>query len=206
MVQIALACAKEHVIYIWPDGLSKTAIALDTQFHIGTVIAHHIHQGVGQFIPVFFIHPSLHRLHYLGIHKAVDVVPAFSIATIRREKTLVKQSFKGHAKVISLRVERIAGMLYRPSACQCVGYCNEYIQSAHTGMPVRREVEVAVGSEGGKHLIALGIDGTPQVLHSPQSVTARTHTPQVQSANAAGHITHKVEPLPVGRNGRMGIA
>ena len=72
-------------------------------------------------------------------------------------------------------------------------------------MSVRREVQVAVGSEDGEHLVALRIDGFTHVLHTTQSTLGDGDAPDVQSTHTAWHIADEVEPVAIGRNSRMGI-
>ena len=73
-------------------------------------------------------------------------------------------------------------------------------------MAVAREIQVAIGTEGGKHLVARRIDGCPEVLHATQSGRCDAHAPDVHSAHSPRHVRHEVEPLSVGRDSRMGVA
>ena len=81
---------------------------------------------------------------------------------------------------------------------------NEYVQSAEAGMPVAREIQVAVGTERWEHLVAGGVDRLAQVLQPHKPVTVHLNAPDVVASQSAGHITDKVQPHPIGRDGRMG--
>ena len=71
-------------------------------------------------------------------------------------------------------------------------------------MAVGREIEVAIRTEGGKHLVARGVDRLAEVLHTAHAVGGELYAPDVESAHAAGHVADKVEPHIIGRDGRMG--
>ena len=136
MVEESLAGSQEHIIHMRLDGLGERAVTLDTQFQVGTIVAHHIDHGLGQLISVLLIHPSLHCLHDFGIDKAVDMVPSSPIATVGTEVALVAQALEGHAEVITLGVERIARMFDYPSVPAAVSLGDEDVETAHAGMPV----------------------------------------------------------------------
>ena len=85
-----------------------------------------------------------------------------------------------------------------------LGYVD--VEPAHAGMPVGREIEVAIGTESRELLVARCVDGFAHVLHAAETGTCQAHAPDVESALASRHVGHEVEPLPVGRNGRMRIA
>ncbi len=73
-------------------------------------------------------------------------------------------------------------------------------------MAVAREIEVAVRPEGWEHLVACSVDGRSEIFHSSQIAAEDAHSPDVFSAFSTGHITREVEPVAVGREGRVGIA
>ena len=110
MVQETLTRAQEHIIHSRLDLLGKRTVALDAQLEVCTVVAHHIHLACRQFVTILLVHPTRHRLDDFRVVERIDVVPAFAVATIRREKSLVLQSLEGHSKVVTLRVQRIARM------------------------------------------------------------------------------------------------
>ena len=102
MVKITLAGAKKNVIHTRLNWLRKRAITLHAELEVGAVVAHHIDQGLWQLIALLFIHPSLHRLHYLRVDETVDMVPSLSVSSVRREESLIEQSLKGHSEVVAL--------------------------------------------------------------------------------------------------------
>ena len=71
-------------------------------------------------------------------------------------------------------------------------------------MSVTREVQVAIGSEGGKFLVACCIDGRSHILHASYTIGGQSYAPDVIATHSPRHVTHKVEPLSVGRNGWVG--
>ena len=111
MVQIALASAQQHVIYVGLNLLHKRAIATHAELQVGAIVAHHIHLGSGQFVAVMLVHPTLDGLHNLGIIEAVDVVEPTQIATIGTEETLIKLALEGHAEIVGLGVQRVAWVM-----------------------------------------------------------------------------------------------
>src|SRR5574344_399187 len=136
VIEIALACTEDGILHPWFYLLFKRTVTLHTYFYVCPVVTYHIYQGLRQFISILLIHPSLHRLYYLGIYKRVDMIPSAGIATIRREEAPVKQSLESHSEVIALRVERVSGMLYRPGLLARnpdigIGFCDEDVESSH---------------------------------------------------------------------------
>ena len=71
-------------------------------------------------------------------------------------------------------------------------------------MAVTREVEVAIGTECGKHLVAGGVDGCSQVLYATHATRGQTDAPDVVAPQSARHVAAEVEPLSVRRYGGMG--
>ena len=71
-------------------------------------------------------------------------------------------------------------------------------------MAVGGEVEVAVGSEGGEHLVAGGVDRFTEILQTADLIAMDLTAPDVESSQATGHVADEVEPLSVGRDGGMG--
>ena len=86
------------------------------------------------------------------------MVVASGVAAVRTEITLVTLSLEGHTEVVALGVHREAEVLHFPF------FGHKEIESSHAGMTVRGEIEVTVGSEGGKHLVTRGVDGFAEVL------------------------------------------
>ena len=84
--------------------MRERTVTLDTQFQVSAVVAHHIYQGLRQFVAVLLVYPALDGLNNLGVIERVDVVPALAVTAIRGEETFVMQTFKGHAEVVALRV------------------------------------------------------------------------------------------------------
>ena len=82
---------------------------------------------------------------------------------------------------------------------------NEDIQSTQSGMTVGGEVQIAVRAESREHLVALGIHRTTDILHATQTSSGDTTAPDIQSALAPGHVGHEIEPLFIGRYGRVRI-
>ena len=66
MVQVTLTGAQEDVIDIGLYLLFERTVALHTKFQVRTIVAHHIDDASRQFVTVFLINPSLHRLQHLG--------------------------------------------------------------------------------------------------------------------------------------------
>ena len=205
MVQEALAGCQEDIVYTRVDHLLERAVALDAELDVGTVVAHHIHLSGGQFIAIHLIHPSLDGLYNLRILETVDMIPSTTVAAVGREEAAVVRALEGHAEVVALRIERIAGM-FQEVASVASHLRDEDVEASHSGMSVGREIEVAVGPERRKHLVALCIDGFSKVLHAGRSRCGEPDTPDVESSLAARHVACEVEPLPIGRDGRMGIA
>ena len=206
MVEEALACGKHHVVNIRVYHLCERAVALHVQLQVGAVAAYHIHQGIGQFVAVHLVYPALHGLYYLRFLKAVYVVPASAVASVRREVAAVMRTFEGHSKVVSIRFERISRVFKHKFLCPFVHLGYVYVESAETFVPVRREVKVAVWPECREHLVARRVDRFAQILHASKSVARKSHSPNVVSSFSSRHVRCEVEPLSVGRYGRMGIA
>ena len=71
-------------------------------------------------------------------------------------------------------------------------------------MTVGREIEVAVGTEGGEHLVTGGVDGFSEVFQTAHLVANELATPDVEASQTTGHIAGEIQPLPVRRDGGMG--
>ncbi len=181
MVQETVTRSQQHVVNAGLDFLRKGAVATNAEFQVRTVVTHHIDLSSSQFVSVFLIHPALYRLHNLWMLETVDVVPATGIATVAGEVAPVVHTLEGHAEVVALRIERKARMFDDPLA-QGVGVGNVDVEATHSLAAVAREVEVAIGSEGGKLLVAGCVDGSSKVLATAQSVGGKPDAPKVQSA------------------------
>ena len=72
-------------------------------------------------------------------------------------------------------------------------------------MAVRREIHHRVGAHIGEHLVARGIDPFAEILERTGTL-AQVDAPDVFAARAAGHVAGEVEPVTVGRHGRMAVA
>lgn len=205
MVEETLAGGEHHIAHSGLDHLGERAVALERQSAVGAVVAYHVDLGLRQFVSLGLVDPSLDGVDHLGVLKRVYMVPSAAVATVGREVAPVVGSLKGHAEVIAVGVERVAGVGELVAAL-LVDLGDEDIQSSQSGMAVAREVEVAVGAEGGKHLVAGGIDGLAQVFHAAQSDRCDAHAPDVHAPLATWHVGDEVQPLAVGRYGGVGIA
>ena len=133
------------------------------------------------------------------------MVPSAGIASAAAEKALVVQALESHAEIVPGAVHGVLQVLDVPLLCG-VALGAEEVQPAHSGMSVAGKEEVAVGTEGGEHLVTRGVDDRSQVFHGSQSVFAQSDAPDIQSAHSAGHIAYEIEPHSVWRHGWMGIA
>ena len=79
----------------------------------------------------------------------------------------------------------------------------EDVETTHAWMTVRGEIEIAIRTEGGEHLIAWGVDGFAQILHAHESSTSDARAPDVHSALATRHIANKIQPHAIRRNSWM---
>ena len=86
------------------------------------------------------------------------------------------------------------------------GVSNEDVKTSHARMTVGREIEVAVGTERGKHLVARRVYRLPKILHTAIAGRRYAHAPDVEPALAAGHVRDEIEPLAIGRHSWMGKA
>ena len=203
-VQVAFACAKQHVIHSRFDDLSERTVHFHAQFQVRSVVAHHIDQGFGQFVSVFLIHPSRDGLHDFGVLEGIDVIPTFAVVTVAAEEATVIHAFKGHTEVIAHRVHRRPEVFNRPPA-SAVAFSLEKIQSAHARMTIGREVELTVWTERREHLVARCVDRATDIFHSSEPVAHYSGAPDIQSTLASRHIAHKIEPFAIRRYGRMCI-
>ena len=78
------------------------------------------------------------------------------------------------------------------------------IKTTHAATSIGREVEVAVGSEGRKHLVAFSINSRAEVLYCPEAASTYRGAPEVQPAHAARHVRDEIE-VSIRRHGRMSI-
>ena len=106
-------------------------------------------------------------------------------------------TLEGHTEVVSRRVKRKLLVLYNPSP-HGIGRCLENVESSHAWMAIGGEVKVAVGAEGGKHLIAWRVNWSSQVLHTSKAGRKDAYLPDVVAAESTWHIAHEVEPIAVG--------
>ena len=117
------------------------------------------------------------------------MIPTSAVTTIAGEEASVVLSLKSHSEVIALRIERIAWMLYGPSACQRVGFGDEDVKSAHAGMTVGRKIQVAIGSEGGEFLVAGSIYRFTHILYGNHVARGgELCAPYIESSHSPRHI------------------
>ena len=111
MVQKSLTGSQQHVVHARLDFLCKRSVTAYAEFQVRTVVAHHIYLCGRQLIAVLLIHPAFHGLYDLRIVEAVDVVVAALVATTGTEESLITLALERHAEVITLGVEREAGVV-----------------------------------------------------------------------------------------------
>ena len=102
MVQESFAGSQKDVVHTWLDLLGERTVSLYAEFHVGSVVAHHIDQSLWQFIAFLLVNPTFDGLYNFRVVEREYMVPAFTVATVAGEESLVKQSFKGHAEVVTL--------------------------------------------------------------------------------------------------------
>ena len=199
MIKETLAGAKEHIAHTRFYLLFERSVTFDTEFKVGAVVAHHINLCCRQFIAFLLIDPPLDSLRHLRFLKRVNMVPSPCIAAVAAEVTPVAQSLKGHAEVVALGIKRKPWMLYRQPIITFAFLGYENVQTTHTRMSVRREIEITVRTEGREKLIARSIDGRSKVLYHPHAVTAprQLDTPDVVATQAATHVADEVKPLAI---------
>ena len=74
-------------------------------------------------------------------------------------------------------------------------------------MTITREIEIAIGAEGGEHLVAWGVYRLAYVFCIAYiAVVLYPASPDVKSAHAAWHIADKIQPLTIRTDGRVGKA
>ena len=83
-------------------------------------------------------------------------------------------------------------MFYLVLACLGIYFGYVDVESAQSGMSVAAEVQVAIGTEGRKHLVARSVDRFAKVLYSSQSGSRKSDTPDVESAHSSRHVGHEV--------------
>ena len=134
------------------------------------------------------------------------MIPSAGIATIRREEAPVEQSLESHSEVIALRVERVSGMLYRPGLLARspdigIWFCDEDVESAHTWMSVRREVEVAIGTECWEFLISGSINRFTHILYGDYIASgSELCAPYIKSSHSPRHVRSEIEPTSIWGN------
>ena len=82
VVQESLAGGEQHVVHSRFHHFGERSVAFHAELFVRAVVAHEIHLCVGQFISFHLIHPSRDGLYYLRFLKAVDMVPAASVASV----------------------------------------------------------------------------------------------------------------------------
>ena len=110
MVEIAFASGKKEIADTGIQHLGERSVAVHTHLLIGPIIADDIDLSGRKLIAVHLVDPPLDRLHDLRVDKRVDMIPATCVATVAGEESTVVRTLEGHAEVIALGVERIAGM------------------------------------------------------------------------------------------------
>ena len=108
------------------------------------------------------------------------MIIASCVATVGAEVTFVMAPLEGHAEVITLGVHR------EPQVFDLLLFASgevKQVKSSHTRMPVGGEIEVAVGTERGEHLVTRCVDRCAQVLYaSCFVVTIESAAPDVIAA------------------------
>ena len=137
--------------------------------------------------------------------KGIEVVTPPCVPAVAAEKAAIAPSLKGHAKVITLRVQRVTRVVERVAARLRIHRGHVYVQPAHAFMAIAGEVEVAIGTESGKHLVPWGIDGLPKVLRAAQPRGSEPCPPQVEPSLPARHVGDEIQPLAIGRDGGVGV-
>ena len=208
MVQVSLAGSQEDVAYAWFHVLGERAVALEGQFQVGSIVAHHIDESFGQFIAILLVNPSRHGIRDFRTLEGHDVVPSAGIASARAEVAAIVHSLEGHAEIVAAAVHRVFQVGDVPGLflLRAVQLCAEEVQSSHSWMAVAAEVKISVGTEGGEHLVAFRVDGSAHVFHAAQCAVGQRDAPDVQPSQSARHIADEIEPVSIGADSRVGIA
>ena len=140
VIEIPLAVSHRYVIHIGLDGHNERSISLDGHFLVGAVVAYNHDLSLWQFVTLFFIHPSLHGGHNFWIVETVDVVVASSILSVGRKIASIVRTFECHAEIVSLGIERIAGMFYLVSMVYGVYLGDIDVESTHAHMSIAAEI------------------------------------------------------------------
>lgn len=84
------------------DGKSERAVALDRQFLVGSVVAHHHYLCGSKLITAHLVNPSLDGGNDFGVLERVDMVVSASVFTVGREEASVVRPLEGHSEVVAL--------------------------------------------------------------------------------------------------------
>ena len=165
MIEKTFAGGQEEIAHAGCQRLRERSVAAHRDLLVRAVVADTVDLRLRQFIAVDLIDPAFDGLLYLGVDEGIEMIPAAHVAAIAGEEAAVVYPLEGHAEVVTLRVEGIAGVGERhlPILCR-VG--DEDVVAAQTGMAGTGEIKVAVGPEGGEGLVALRVDRAAEVLHA----------------------------------------
>ena len=140
------------------------------------------------------------------------MIQSFSVSTVGGEESAVEQTIKCHAEVVTLGVERVAGMLdnirltvfpFRVILFIWLGYKD--VQASHSRMTVRREIQVTIGTERRKLLIAGSVYRFTQILYGNHvSIVSQLCSPYIKPSHSSWHVRSEIKPFAVGRHCGMG--
>ena len=205
-IEIALAGGEENIVDAGRDSLLKRTVGLDGQFEIRPVAADHLHLSGREFVAVLFVDPTFDCEEVFGIGKFVEFVPSSAAGAARRgEESTVVEPVEGHAEIIALRIEGRGQRFYGPAAGQGVFLSTKEVESSHSSPSVRREIEGAVGAEGGKHFTSRCIELRAEIFDDARVFVAfKFGTPKVGLPFPTGHVRNEIKPTAVGGDGGLG--
>ena len=131
------------------------------------------------------------------------MIPTTGISTIGREKAPLTSRFKGHTKIISHGINRETHIFYFPPTGYRIQIGTENIKSSHTGMTIRRKVQLSFRAKCRKHFVTRCINIRSQIVYIPETVLNYIDPPQIESAVSSRHIRNKIKKISLRRHSRM---
>ena len=176
-------------MYAWRDYFAERTVEFEQHLFVGTVVTNHVHLTLWQFVTVLLVHPSGDGLDHFGAFKGEYLVPSTSVGAIGGEVSTIVEAVERHAEVVAVRIDRIGQVVNVPTLGSGVKAGAINVETAHAHFSIGAVVEVTIGSEGRKPLVAACVDGLSEVLNgSEPSVAFDADAPKVGTTQSTGHV------------------